>query len=279
MGRILVTGATGNVGRLVVDELLALGATDVRALTTNPRKAALPSSVDVRQGFIGKPETLPAALDGVEKLYLAPWPDTVDEVVRMAVAAGVRKIVDFSSVQAESENEDDLMHAHFLRVEKAVERSGVGWTHIRAGEYMANFAHWFERIRQNGAMPMPYPEAGTNPIALSDIAYAAAIVLEQDGHDGRTYTLSGPETLRHQEIAYAIADALGTTVRIEPQSYEDAVTEFGEYREAGEWYVAGLEETVQYPPQPSPDFQQLTGRPGTTFAQWARARAAELTAA
>jgi nucleoside-diphosphate-sugar epimerase len=69
---ILVTGATGSVGRLVVDHLLAAGATDVRALTNKPDKAALPAGVEVVKGYIGRPETLPAALEGVDRMYLAP---------------------------------------------------------------------------------------------------------------------------------------------------------------------------------------------------------------
>ena len=73
---ILVTGATGNVGRLVVDRLLAMGATGVRALTNDPEKAALPAEVEVVEGYIGRPQTVPAALGGVERMYLAPLPET-----------------------------------------------------------------------------------------------------------------------------------------------------------------------------------------------------------
>ncbi len=93
---ILVTGATGNVGRLVVDHLLAAGA-QVRALTNNPKKAALPAEVEVVEGYLGRVETLPAALAGVERMYLAPLPGTVREVVRLAKDAGVQHIVDLSS--------------------------------------------------------------------------------------------------------------------------------------------------------------------------------------
>ena len=73
---VLVTGATGNIGRRVVDHLITLGAHDIRALTTNPAKAALPESVTAITGYLGKPETLPAALEGVDRVYLAPFPAT-----------------------------------------------------------------------------------------------------------------------------------------------------------------------------------------------------------
>lgn len=77
--RILVTGATGNVGRLVVDHLLARGA-QVRALTTNPRKAALPPEVEIARGYLGRPDTLPAGLADVDRMYLAPLPATAARV-------------------------------------------------------------------------------------------------------------------------------------------------------------------------------------------------------
>jgi hypothetical protein len=93
---ILVTGATGNVGRLVVDELLALGATGIRALTVDPARAALPPQIEVVRGYLGRPETVAPALDGVDRMYLAPLLGTVDEVTRLAAEARVRHIVDLA---------------------------------------------------------------------------------------------------------------------------------------------------------------------------------------
>ena len=86
---ILVTGATGNIGRRIVDHLIDLGANDIRALTKNPAKANLPAGVSAITGYLGDPESLPAALDGVDRVYLAPLPPTLDvtlelvQVVRM----------------------------------------------------------------------------------------------------------------------------------------------------------------------------------------------------
>jgi uncharacterized protein YbjT (DUF2867 family) len=78
---ILVTGATGNIGRRTVDHLIDLGANDIRALTKNPAKAKLPDGVTAVTGFLGDPGSLPAALEGVERMYLAPLPETLEELV------------------------------------------------------------------------------------------------------------------------------------------------------------------------------------------------------
>src|SRR5690349_5876979 len=134
---ILVTGATGNVGRLVVDELLALGATGIRALTVDPARAALPPQIEVVRGYLGRPETVVPALDGVDRMYLAPLLGTVDQVTRLAAEAGVRHIVDLAG----GENTD------WRPIEVAVEASGVAWTHLEAGEFMANAMMWAPQIR------------------------------------------------------------------------------------------------------------------------------------
>ena len=85
---ILVTGATGNIGRLVVNHLIDLGANDIRALTKNPVKADLPDGVTPVTGYLGDPDSLPAALDGVERMYLAPLPPTLEVTLDLAKSAG-----------------------------------------------------------------------------------------------------------------------------------------------------------------------------------------------
>ncbi|MDT5234874.1 MAG: hypothetical protein QOF47_861, partial [Mycobacterium sp.] len=90
---ILVTGATGNIGRRIVDHLIDLGANDIRALTKNPAKANLPDGVTAVTGYLGEPESLPAALEGVERMYLAPLPKTLDTTLELAKQANVEYVV------------------------------------------------------------------------------------------------------------------------------------------------------------------------------------------
>lgn len=272
---ILVTGATGNVGRLVVDHLLASGATKVRALTNNPAKAALPAGVEVVEGYLGKLETVPAALEGVDVLYLAPLPQTVREVVELAKNAGVRRVVDLSSSNADEEAAADPSGWHCYAVEKAVEDSGLPWTHLRPGEFMTNMLDWAEQIRTTGAVRSAYPEATNAPIALDDVAKVAAVCLLDDRHVGEKYEMTGPESLRRIDFVRIIGEVIGREVRFVELSHEEAVAEFTEAasaypeaREIAEWLVNGLATMADYPQPVSPTFESLVGHPGTTFASW-----------
>lgn len=266
---ILVTGATGNVGRLVVDELVAAGA-QVRTLTIDPRKAALPAEVEVVEGYLGRIETLPAALEGVETLYLAPLPRTVREVVRLAKAAGVQRIVDLSSSNADDEAAGDPSGWHYYAVEKAVEDSGIAWTHLRPGEFMTNTFAWAEQIRTTGVVRAPHANAATAIIALEDIAAVAAHVLLEDGHIGKKYELTGPEAVKRKDLARLLGEAIGREVSFEEQTREEALAELcptmGEW---AAWYVDGIGQLVAYPQPVQPTVAEITGRPATTFAQWA----------
>ncbi|MGW5363951.1 NmrA family NAD(P)-binding protein [Actinopolymorpha pittospori] len=263
---ILVTGATGSVGRLVVDHLLAAGATDVRALTKNPFKAALPAGVEVVEGYIGKPETLPPALDGVERMYLAPLTETAREVAAMAKAAGVQHIVDLAGP------EGNWWHS----IEVAVEESGVAWTHLDAGEFMENTTIWADQIRRTGMVRDAYPDAANAPIAMDDIAAVAATVLLEDGHLGRAYELTGPETLSRTDLLSRISAALGREIPFVAVSHEQAVElltpSMGEF---AEWYVSGWAGLKEHPQAAVPTVAEVTRRPATTFAEWATRNAGQ----
>ena len=260
--KILVTGATGNIGRRVVDELLALGATDVRALTVDPGRAALPPSVEVVRGYLGRPETLPAAFAGVDRLYLAPLLDTVEEATRLAAAAGVRHIVDLAGAAGSS----------WPPIERAVEACGVPWTHLEAGEFMTNTAIWAPQIRAGDVVADAYPDEANPMIDPADIAAVAARVLVDGAvHEGRTYTLTGPRTLTRRERIEEIGRALGRTLTVEPAGHDRAVADLGPVMGAhAEWYLAGIGASAAAGPRPpTTTVADLTGRPATAFGQWA----------
>jgi uncharacterized protein YbjT (DUF2867 family) len=262
--RILVTGATGNVGRLVVDRLLAAGATEVRALTANPARAALPAGVEVVKGYLGWLETMPAALDGVDRMYLAPLPQTVREVVALARKAGVQHIVDLAGAEGTG----------WRVVEEAVEESGIAWTHLEAGEFMTNTTVWAEQIRSTGTVRDAYPTAADAPIALEDIAAVAATVLLEDGHAGNIYELTGPETLARAELVRIIGQALGRDIPFVELTHEQAVEQLSKAmgRHAS-WYLDRIAQLIGHAQRAVATVEELTGRPGTTFAEWAAVHA------
>ncbi len=262
--KILVTGATGNVGRLVVDELLALGADDVRALTNNPAKAALPPGVEVVEGYLGRPSTLPAALAGVDRMYLAPLIRTNAEVCRMAADAGVRHIVDMAGAKGD----------HWQAIEDGVEACGVPWTHLEPGEFMTNADIWSAQIAAGDVVRDTCGDAANAPIALADIAAVAARILVDGGHIGKSYELTGPESLTRRERVHQIGAALGRELTYvdlpRAEAIEQLAKVMGEY---AEWYVDGLEMLLAHPQQAVGTVAEITGRPATTFAEWARGAA------
>lgn len=267
--KILVTGATGNIGRMVVDHLLALGATDVRALTTDPRRAALPAGVEVAEGYLRRIETVPAALEGVDRMYLAPTPETVTEVLRLARAAGVRHVVDLSG-EPES---------WWGSVNDAVEAAGLDWTHLWPGDFMENTTLWVGQIRAAGAIREPYPETTSTPIAMDDIAAVAATALLRDGHAGKSYPLAGPESLSRTELARQLGHALGREIPFVQVSRAEAVEALAPAMgDSAGWYVDNvLAHSGRQSAAAMRTVEEVTGRPATTFARWAAEHTGDFT--
>src|SRR5215831_14349426 len=131
--RVLVTGATGHIGRIVVEQLVTAGVR-VRAMTRRPQQARFPEAVETIAGDLTDPAALAPVLAGVDRMYLFPVARTAREVVTLARAAGVERIVVLSSAAVTS-GADTSFH---LPVEQAVEDLGPEWTHVRPGEFMLN---------------------------------------------------------------------------------------------------------------------------------------------
>lgn len=279
---ILVTGATGTVGRHVVDRLVAAGR-PVRALTRNPETAGLPEGGDVVKGDLNRPGDL--AFDGVRSVFLVAGlfdpehaTDLAEAFVSRAVAAGVARIVSLTSsgVTTGRGGYYEMLHA----VEQVVEKTGVTWTHVRPGEFAVNKLDvWCESIRRESVVRNAYPDGVGVPIHEADIADVAAIALLEDGHAGRAYDLTGPEALTHRQQAEAIGAGLGRAIAFEGLTYGQArraYIEAGFPAEIAEFVLGYQAEYAEEPPSVSPTFEQVTGRKGRTLAQWAADHAAEL---
>jgi uncharacterized protein YbjT (DUF2867 family) len=270
---ILLTGATGFMGRRIVDELVRAGET-VRALTRTPESAGLPDGVELFAGDLERPATLGDALRSVDRLYLVPAaPQTAPEVVAMARAAGVRRIVVLSGAAAD----DTAWADHGYRtVERAAEQSGLEWTLVRPGEFAGNWLDWAPSIRERRMVRRPYGNAVTQPTHEADVASVIAAVLTGDGHAGMTYTFAGPEALTTAEQVRLIGVALGEEVGFEE---DDPVRARDEWIRDGypevfvDWMFEAWADSARDPAPVNEEWAAvvptLTGAPARTFGQWA----------
>jgi uncharacterized protein YbjT (DUF2867 family) len=223
---ILVTGATGNVGRQVVEQLVAAGE-PVRALSRHPERVDWPDGVEAVTGDLTQ-ELPDAVFAGARALYLFPEPTRVTAVVAAAAAAGTRHVVVLSSLAAGLEGVEglEMLQRRHLDVERAVEASGLTWTHVRPGMFMTNTLGWAPSIRTDGVVHQPYPDATAALVHEVDIAaVAVAALLDPERHAGAAYALSGPEALSQLDRVRILAEVLGRPVRFEEQSRDQARTD------------------------------------------------------
>jgi uncharacterized protein YbjT (DUF2867 family) len=223
---VLVTGATGRVGRVVVDLLLEAGV-PVRALLRRSEAAAtLPANVEVVPGDLTVPESLDAGLRGVGAVFLV-WtapPTTVPAVVER-LATYARRVVFLSSPHQtphpffQQPNPMAVLHAD---IERLIAAAGLESTIIRPGIYASNTVFWWApAIRAGSAVRWPYGAAETAPVDDRDVAAVAARTLYEDGHAGGDYVLTGPESLSQAEQVSIIGDVLGRRIMFEELSPEE----------------------------------------------------------
>lgn len=227
---VLVTGATGRVGRLVVDQLVGAGV-PVRALTHRPEAAArLPENVEVVTGDLTEPESLDAGLRGAGAVFLV-WtipPATAPAVIER-LATYARRVVFLSSPHQTPHpffQQPNPMAALHADIERLIGAAGLESTILRPGVFASNSLFWWATaIRDDGVVRWPYGAAETAPVDDRDVAAVAARTLYQDGHAGGDYVLTGPESLSQAEQVSIIGDVLGRHIRFEELSPDDFRTE------------------------------------------------------
>ncbi|WP_369371285.1 SDR family oxidoreductase [Promicromonospora sp. Populi] len=275
---IVVTGATGNIGRPLVAELARRG----HEVTAVSRAGAAPLDSPLVRGAyadLADPASLRAAVDGASALFLlvpgAGGHLDRERIVATAADAGVRRLVLVSS-QAAGTRPESPSHRPLAELEKLVRGSGLAWTVLRPGGFYTNAFAWVPSVRAERTVYAPFGDVALPGIDPLDIADVAAAALTDDGHDGRTYELTGPDVSTPRERTTALADALGTPLAFTELTHEQARAGMLELmpEPVADGTLAILGEPTTQERAISPHVEAVLGRPGRTFADWARAHAA-----
>lgn len=261
---VLVTGATGNVGRHVVSELMRAGV-GVRALTRSPDAARHLAGVEVVRGDMSAPATLESCLIGVDSVFLV-WPFVTSEgapAVLEAIARHAHHIVYLSAPGG----------AFHAEMERLIESSGLASTFLRPTGFATNTLAWAPQIRSEGVVRWPYGGARRSLIHERDIAAVAARCLIGEKHAGGRYLLTGPATLTQIEQAQTIGEAIGRPVRYEEISRDTARRELVAAWGNASFVDAALDGWAQMVSHPEPvtrTVEEITGSPARPFRDWAR---------
>jgi len=278
---VLVTGATGRVGRAVVDLLLEAGV-PVRALTHRSDPASsLPAGVEVVTGDLTVPESLDAGLRGAGAVFLV-WtapPATVAAVVERLAAQAPRVVFLSSPHQTphpffQQPNPMAVMHAD---IERLIAAAGIESTVLRPGMFASNALSWWApTIRAGGAVRWPYGGAETAPVDDRDVAAVAARTLHEDGHAGGDYVLTGPESLSQAEQVGIIGDVLGREIAFEELSPEQfrSETEGSWPRPVVDMLLDAWGATMGRPAYVTATVSEILGSPARTFRRWVADNAA-----
>ncbi|MGE5378890.1 MAG: SDR family oxidoreductase [Bacteroidota bacterium] len=211
---ILITGATGNIGRELTPLLFEAGH-PLRVLVRDEKKAAhLDPSIERRVGDLNDPGTLARAMRDVDKIFLVTYETRQDiNVIEAAKQAGIRQIVKLSTLEATG-HKIQVGKWHYER-EELIRAAGLDWTFLRPGMFMSNAIEWWaESIKGQGSVFFPGGRKGrVAPVDPRDIASAAACVLTQPGHTGKAYELTGPQLFTIGEMVQVISNMLGRPIQ------------------------------------------------------------------
>lgn len=268
---ILVTGATGTTGSVVLADLLERGA-PVRALTHTRERAddlrALGAEVAV--GDLAEPASLDDALRGVERMYLVQPPgehQAQHEVNALSAAerAGVYHVTKLGSFGQDAQAPVRFLRAH-AEVTEHLQQSSLRWTILQPAGFMQNYLGMAAAVAE-GRLVSARPEAKVAHVDARDVAAVAARTLAEEGHENCTYVLTGPEAISDAQIA----ETLGAqVVAVGDDDVRGALLEAG----FDEWNVEGLVELDAHYrtgafATPTADVQALLGRPPRSFADFA----------
>jgi uncharacterized protein YbjT (DUF2867 family) len=279
---ILVIGATGTVGSEVVRQLVATGERP-RALVRDPATARqrLGDQVEHVVGDLDRPETIAAALAGVDRVFLlttqsSRQPEWERAVIGAAARAGVGQLVKLSVFRANEQSPLQVARQHG-QAERVLAQSGLAATILRPVFFMQNLL----AMVHDGAIATAAGDGRVAMVDARDIAAVAVATLTGGGHAGKTYTLTGPEALSFYQVASILSRQTGRPlrhVRVPPDKVRVAL----QGRGVAAWFADDMAKlhsmlAVGYEEVVTDDIHRVTGRPPRTLAQFAGDHAGVLT--
>jgi uncharacterized protein YbjT (DUF2867 family) len=280
---IMVTGATGNVGREAVKLLLEDGQ-QVVAVTRHPESAALPNAARVVEGDPSHSTTLASALRDITAVLISPRAlgdatagAEVAALLALPAAQGVQRVVALSATTVQYPVGERRFADAFRAVEEAVKASGRQWTILRSADYDANALAWSPQIRATGVVRGAYGDAATSAIHERDVAAVAARALVDAAHAGQAYLLTGPQSLTQRDKVRLIGEAIGRELswqELPPEQVRQAMLAQGLPADIPDRLLGSSADYAKQPGPSSDNVAQILGRPALTFAAWAAEHAA-----
>ncbi|WP_330301342.1 SDR family oxidoreductase [Streptomyces sp. NBC_00503] len=274
---IVVTGATGNIGRPLVAALAEAGE-DVVAVSRRPQASGLADGVRRAQADLADFASMAPVLEGADAFFIllagelnGPG-ESANVLLDAAVAAGVGRVVLVSSQLAGTRPAGNASHSRLREFEAAVRGSGLDHTILRPGGFASNAFAWAESVRSDRTVLAPFGDVALPVVDPADIAAVAAVALREEGHFGQTYELTGPAAITPREQAAALAGVLGEEVAFIELTREAAAAHLSQFMPQdvvhGTLDVLGLPLPAEQ--RVGPDVEKVLGRPAAPFAAWAR---------
>ena len=276
---LLVTGATGTIGRPLIDILVNQGA-KVRAVTHNPQAAGLPAGVEVVEGDLSRPATIAPLLDGVTALFLHPRAVglAAGELLTLARQRGVQRVVALSATNVDDPLDEQPSRYQGDRnkeVEDAAVASGLAWVSLRASSFAANTLRtWGAQLRAGDVVRYPYASFAEALIHERDLAEVIAHALVSDAlvaRRGRRRELTGPQSLTHQQLVATIGEVLGRPLRYQelpPEVAKQGMVQQGIPEAFVQALMARYAREVGQPAPVTGEVERILGRPARTYAEW-----------
>jgi uncharacterized protein YbjT (DUF2867 family) len=279
---ILVTGATGTVGRPLV-ELLAAERVAVRAVTRHPAAAGLPAGVEVVEGDPSRPTTIVPFLKDASGLFVNPRSvgPAAGELLALARERCLERVVTLSAINVEDplgEQPSRFNGDRNKEVEDAVTGSGVEWVSLRASSYAVNsLAAWGPQVRAGDVVYGPYATFAESPVHERDLAAVAVRALLTDELVGRKLELTGPQSLTHRQMVATIGEVIGRPVcyqEIPPEAARQGMVQRGFPAPFVDALLARYARGVGRPAPVTRGVEQALRRPASTYARWVADHAA-----